>query len=332
MTTRCWSVSTQRASFSQAAVTLSSGCFTPLRLGRTRWEPVSLISPQNRWLSGTNKIKGKGLFWPEYLEWLSSNCGGFPVIGCFNGNQVLMIGGFPMTSGFDDKLLSRLKFQVTYWKLHRFKLNIAMILIRSLSNLRLLLDLLYCLLRLLQQRITHVFDSGGRAHPHQKRRLSVDHVHRSRIRQETAWGDNAHADRTLRHSSSRQAGKITISHSINQSIGPSIDQLITQSIDRSITQSIDQSNGLMIYHYQAVTVPGQKVTLSQERIALGNLPLFSKMRKVVFMTNTSQHVVSFSWHVTNAVDQRVSKLTELNYYYIIIYYHYYDYYYCVSPI
>ena len=57
---------------------------------------------------------------------------------------------------------------------------------------------------------------------------------------------------------------------------------------------------------QAVTVPGQNVVLSHERVSVGNLPLFCKSRKVVFMSNTSDHTVSFSWHVTNDGDQRVS--------------------------
>ena len=55
-----------------------------------------------------------------------------------------------------------------------------------------------------------------------------------------------------------------------------------------------------------VSVPGQTVVLSHERVSFGNLPLFSKTRKVVFMTNTSDHTISYSWHVSNSGDEKVS--------------------------
>ena len=55
----------------------------------------------------------------------------------------------------------------------------------------------------------------------------------------------------------------------------------------------------------------QLVYLSQERVSMGNLPLFSQERQVVFVTNRSgEHTVSFEWHVTCKADSQVSKETQ----------------------
>ncbi|XP_064598008.1 LOW QUALITY PROTEIN: cilia- and flagella-associated protein 65-like [Liolophura sinensis] len=54
---------------------------------------------------------------------------------------------------------------------------------------------------------------------------------------------------------------------------------------------------------QSVPVPGQLAYLSQERLSLGNLPLFSRARQMVSVTNRSRdHKVSFEWHVTSESD------------------------------
>lgn len=65
----------------------------------------------------------------------------------------------------------------------------------------------------------------------------------------------------------------------------------------------DQPNLTGVPGVQSVPVPGQLVYLSQERVSMGNLPLFSQARQVVFMTNKSlTHVVSYEWHVTTTSD------------------------------
>ncbi|KAK3083386.1 hypothetical protein FSP39_021362 [Pinctada imbricata] len=54
---------------------------------------------------------------------------------------------------------------------------------------------------------------------------------------------------------------------------------------------------------QSVPVPGQLAYLSQERLSFGNLPLFSRARRMVFVTNRSrEREVSFEWHVTTQSD------------------------------
>ena len=54
---------------------------------------------------------------------------------------------------------------------------------------------------------------------------------------------------------------------------------------------------------QSVPVPGQLAFLSLERISFGNMPLFSKVRRVVVITNKSSLTsVSYQWHVTSKHD------------------------------
>lgn len=49
-------------------------------------------------------------------------------------------------------------------------------------------------------------------------------------------------------------------------------------------------------------------TLSADRLVFGNVPLFSRERKLVFVKNNSyEHKISFTWHVTNAEHIRVRK-------------------------
>ncbi len=45
----------------------------------------------------------------------------------------------------------------------------------------------------------------------------------------------------------------------------------------------------------AISIPGQLAKLSQERVALGDIPLFSVVRRLVFVSNTSPHTLSFHW-------------------------------------
>jgi hypothetical protein len=47
--------------------------------------------------------------------------------------------------------------------------------------------------------------------------------------------------------------------------------------------------------------------LSQERVSFGNVPLYSKSRRLAMLTNKSrEHAVEFRWHVTNPRDAGVS--------------------------
>ncbi|XP_033103427.1 cilia- and flagella-associated protein 65-like [Anneissia japonica] len=57
---------------------------------------------------------------------------------------------------------------------------------------------------------------------------------------------------------------------------------------------------------QGVPIPRQLLYLSEERISLGNLALFSQSRKPVYLTNRSQdHTVAFEWYVTSDADSQV---------------------------
>ena len=54
---------------------------------------------------------------------------------------------------------------------------------------------------------------------------------------------------------------------------------------------------------QAIPLPDQAVFLSEERLAFGNVPLFSRTRRVVFLNNHSvEHAMTFKWHVTTSDD------------------------------
>lgn len=65
----------------------------------------------------------------------------------------------------------------------------------------------------------------------------------------------------------------------------------------------DQSDLTGVPGVQSATVPGQLVYLSQERISFGNLPLFSRARRMVFVSNRSkENDISFEWHVTSQAD------------------------------
>ena len=63
---------------------------------------------------------------------------------------------------------------------------------------------------------------------------------------------------------------------------------------------------LMILGVQSVLVPGQLCYLSEERIAFGNIPLFSRARRMFVMANRStEDAVRFEWHVTSNKDSQV---------------------------
>ncbi|BFZ22011.1 hypothetical protein BsWGS_25049 [Bradybaena similaris] len=56
---------------------------------------------------------------------------------------------------------------------------------------------------------------------------------------------------------------------------------------------------------QKEELPGQLGYLSMERISLGNLPMFSIVRRMVFVTNKSQdRSIFFEWHVTSQRDSK----------------------------
>ncbi|XP_078326129.1 cilia- and flagella-associated protein 65-like isoform X1 [Crassostrea virginica] len=65
----------------------------------------------------------------------------------------------------------------------------------------------------------------------------------------------------------------------------------------------DQQDLTGVPGVQSVSVPGQLMYLSQERLSFGNLPLFSRARRMVFVTNKAKdRDVSFEWHVTSQAD------------------------------
>lgn len=67
----------------------------------------------------------------------------------------------------------------------------------------------------------------------------------------------------------------------------------------------DQQDLTGVPSIQSVAVPGQLAYLSQERISFGNLPLFSRGRRMVFVTNKSKNrPISFEWHVTSPADSQ----------------------------
>lgn len=50
---------------------------------------------------------------------------------------------------------------------------------------------------------------------------------------------------------------------------------------------------------QKAVVQGQKLILSHERLSFGNMPLFCRARRVIFLRNVSASTISYAWHVTN---------------------------------
>lgn len=58
---------------------------------------------------------------------------------------------------------------------------------------------------------------------------------------------------------------------------------------------------------QPFTLTNQLAQLTLDRILLGDIPLFSRERKFLFVkNNSSEHKISFTWHVTNPDHIRVS--------------------------
>lgn len=67
----------------------------------------------------------------------------------------------------------------------------------------------------------------------------------------------------------------------------------------------DQQDLTGVPGVQSVPVPGQLAFLSQERISFGNLPLFCRGRRMLFITNRSKNrPVTFEWHVTCPQDSQ----------------------------
>ncbi|XP_071497349.1 cilia- and flagella-associated protein 65-like [Diadema antillarum] len=57
---------------------------------------------------------------------------------------------------------------------------------------------------------------------------------------------------------------------------------------------------------QSIPLREQLIYASEERVAFGNLPLFSQQRKAIYLTNrSSSHTVSFEWYVTTEDDTQV---------------------------
>ena len=59
----------------------------------------------------------------------------------------------------------------------------------------------------------------------------------------------------------------------------------------------------------AITIPGQLAHFSQERISFSHLTLFSTVRQMVFITNTSLHTLSFQWELSSERTAQVSMHT-----------------------
>ena len=63
---------------------------------------------------------------------------------------------------------------------------------------------------------------------------------------------------------------------------------------------------LLVAGIQSVSVPGQLVYLSEERVAFHNVPMYSRTRRMFVMTNQSmEHTTHFEWHVTSLKDSQV---------------------------
>ena len=68
----------------------------------------------------------------------------------------------------------------------------------------------------------------------------------------------------------------------------------------------DATELLGVPSVQSIAVHEQLVYASEERVAFGNLPLFSQQRKAVYLKNRSpSHTVSFEWCVTSEEDAQV---------------------------
>ncbi len=66
------------------------------------------------------------------------------------------------------------------------------------------------------------------------------------------------------------------------------------SKDRRRADCLLPSSQSMPLH-RAISIPGELAKLSQERVALGDIPLFAVVRRLVFVSNTSPHTLSFHW-------------------------------------
>ena len=63
---------------------------------------------------------------------------------------------------------------------------------------------------------------------------------------------------------------------------------------------------LRIYDLTTFFLLIQLASLTMDRIVLGDVPLFTRERKVIFVkNNSSEHKISFTWHVTNPDHIRV---------------------------
>lgn len=69
-----------------------------------------------------------------------------------------------------------------------------------------------------------------------------------------------------------------------------------------IRYNLNSSFYVEYYDFKSLFISTRKLaTLSVDRLVFGNVPLFSRERKMVFIKNNSyEHKISFTWHVTNS--------------------------------
>ena len=75
----------------------------------------------------------------------------------------------------------------------------------------------------------------------------------------------------------------------------------------SHTDTRGRADDAYMYDTRLLFVSFQLCFLSQERVSFGNVPLFSKARRLSIITNRSlEHTVSYRWHITNVNDVKVT--------------------------
>jgi len=55
----------------------------------------------------------------------------------------------------------------------------------------------------------------------------------------------------------------------------------------------------------SISIPGQKAKLSQQAISFEQLPLFSAVRRLVFVSNLSAHTLSYNWELGSELAREV---------------------------
>ena len=57
--------------------------------------------------------------------------------------------------------------------------------------------------------------------------------------------------------------------------------------------------------YGSISIHGQLAKLSQQTISFGRLPLFSAVRRLVFVSNNSPHTLSYQWDLSSELAKEV---------------------------